>query len=187
MSEANKQSLTTSQIGRCGEMLVQYLLLFRGIESAPMTTDAGVDLVAYSSGSATPKTIQVKTNLRPKLGGGKGSRALDWWIGEHTPAQLVALVDLSSQRVWVFTFAEIEKYSQQKSNGRYHLYMYLEPPRRIRKVGCRMHTGEFEHFLLSKRVDRLFNLRAAPKSRVQPTANGAISSATRLEPGVGGG
>jgi len=45
--DANRK-LTTQQIGRLGELLVQYELLRHGIESAPMTTDAGVDLVAYS-------------------------------------------------------------------------------------------------------------------------------------------
>lgn len=40
--------LKTAQIGRCGELLVQCLLLLRGVESAPMSTDSGVDLVAYA-------------------------------------------------------------------------------------------------------------------------------------------
>ena len=37
-----------------------------------MTTDSGIDLVAYASTTAIPHTIQVKTNLKPKPGGGKG-------------------------------------------------------------------------------------------------------------------
>ena len=40
-------NLTTQQRGRCGELLVQYILLKHGIESAPLTTDTGIDLVAY--------------------------------------------------------------------------------------------------------------------------------------------
>jgi hypothetical protein len=40
--------LTTAQIGRAGELLVQEQLLLHGIESAPLTTDTGIDLVAYS-------------------------------------------------------------------------------------------------------------------------------------------
>ncbi len=35
----------TQQIGKCGELLVQYLLLKRGIESALLTTDYGIDLI----------------------------------------------------------------------------------------------------------------------------------------------
>src|SRR5712692_6750692 len=49
--------LTKTQIGRCGEMLVQYHLLRAGIESAPMTTDTGVDLVAYLPATKRPFTI----------------------------------------------------------------------------------------------------------------------------------
>lgn len=71
-------ALTKSQIGRCGELLVQYRLLKLGIESAPMTTDSGVDLVAYAPASGRPATIQVKTNLRAKPG---GVRARPDWIG----------------------------------------------------------------------------------------------------------
>jgi len=36
--------LTTAQIGRAGELLVQQRLLLFGIESAPLTTDTGIDL-----------------------------------------------------------------------------------------------------------------------------------------------
>jgi len=39
--------VSTQRIGRCGELLVHYKLLKLGIESAAMTTDAGVDLVAF--------------------------------------------------------------------------------------------------------------------------------------------
>ncbi len=38
--------LAIQQIGKCGELLVQYMLLKHGVESAPLTTDPGIDLVA---------------------------------------------------------------------------------------------------------------------------------------------
>lgn len=115
--------LSRQQIGRCGELLVQFRLLRLGIESAPLTTDAGVDLVAYGAGARGAVTIQVKTNLAPKPGGGSGSPALDWWIREDSPAQLDALVDLSSDRIWLFRHAELMAEAQQHSSGRAHLYM----------------------------------------------------------------
>ena len=71
----NFATLKTAQIGRCGELLVQWKLLLRGIESAPMTTDSGIDLVAYAPPSSGAVTIQVKTNLQPKPRGGKGKKA----------------------------------------------------------------------------------------------------------------
>jgi hypothetical protein len=79
-------ALTTAQIGKCGEMLVQYRLLLLGIESAPMSTDVGIDLVAYSPRRQSAYPIQVKANLKAKPGGGTGKAALDWWVSETSPA-----------------------------------------------------------------------------------------------------
>src|SRR5688500_18380489 len=119
--------LSTAQIGKCGELLVQYRLLLVGIESAPMSTDTGVDLVAYSPRLARAITIQIKANLKAKPGGGKGKAALDWWVAEDVPAALVALVDLSSEKVWLFKKEELGELAQQRSSGRLHLYMYTDP------------------------------------------------------------
>lgn len=126
MGEKRAGALRTAQIGRCGELLVQYRLLLRGIESAPMSTDSGVDLVAYAPFAAQPVTIQVKANHKAKPGGGKGKLALDWWVSEATPAQYVALVDLSSEQVWLFSRDELIACAQQRSSGRLHLYMYTD-------------------------------------------------------------
>lgn len=54
MPEAGEHKLKTAQIGRCGELLVQYRLLSHGIESSSMTTDSGVDLVAILQGPNGP-------------------------------------------------------------------------------------------------------------------------------------
>src|ERR1017187_10820238 len=121
------RKLTTQHIGRLGELLVQYRLLEWGIDSAAMTTDAGVDLVAYSAAQEMSFAIQVKTKLRPKPGGGKGSPGVDWWIGEDCPATLYALVDISTQRVWLFDKKELAAKAQQHSSGRHHLCMATKP------------------------------------------------------------
>lgn len=151
-------TLKTAQIGRCGELLVQYFLLLRGVESAPMSTDSGVDLVAYSPKIAVPVTIQVKTNLKAKPGGGKGKPSLDWWLPEDTPAQLMALVDLSSQRVWMIKVSEIPSLAQQRSNGRFHLYMNIDPTLRPRKLDRLTFAYEFEKYLLDNRAHELFGI-----------------------------
>ena len=153
--------LRTAQIGRCGELLVQYLLLLRGVESAPMSTDSGIDLVAYSPTTAYPTTIQVKTNLKGKPGGGKGKLSLDWWLPEETPAQLMALVDLSSQRVWMLRVSEVPSLAQQKSNGRFHLYMNIDPTLRPRKLNRLAFVYEFEKYLLDNRAHELFGISPA--------------------------
>ena len=151
-------TLAKAQIGKCGELLVQYMLLLQGVESAPMSTDTGVDLVDYSAQRARPTTIQIKSNLKPKPGGGKGKLALDWWIDEDTPAEYVALVDLSSQRVWIFSKDELNALLLQKSNGRFHLYMYTDPTVRLKKAGRSAFWHEFEKYLLEKRVHEIFGV-----------------------------
>lgn len=144
--------LSTQQIGKLGELLVQYELLRHGIESAPMTTDSGVDLVAYSTVGGLAVTIQVKTNLKPKPGGGKGALAIDWWVSHDCPAQWYALVELGSRRIWLFTREEIYANAQQKPEGRAHLYMYTEPgTRAYEENGDR----KFEEFLFERRVASL--------------------------------
>jgi hypothetical protein len=151
-----QRTLSTAQIGRCGELLVQYRLLLLGIESAPMSTDSGVDLVAYAPFAAEPVTIQVKTNLKAKPGGGKGKAALDWWIPAEAPAQFFALVDLSSVRVWFFSHDEISHCAQQRSSGRLHLYMYTDATHKPRKANRLTHVFEFERYLLEHRAHIVF-------------------------------
>ena len=150
-------TLSKAQIGRCGELLVQYALLSRGIESAPMSTDTGIDLVAYSPRMPGPVTIQVKANHKAKPSGGKGKAALDWWLPHNSPAQLIALVDLSSTRVWLLKTNEIDSVAQQKSGTKFHIYMYTDATHKPKKTGRLAHVHEFESFLLESRASELFD------------------------------
>jgi len=148
--QVNKQ-----QIGKCGETLVQYRLLLNGIESSQLTTDYGIDLVAYSPRKKEAITIQVKTCSEPKPGGGKGKLALDWWLRDDSPAQIIALVDLSSERIWMFTFEEFHDMAQQHPKGRYHLYMYTDH-NVVSRHSRSVLDSDFESYLLENRVDHLF-------------------------------
>ncbi len=150
--------LKTAQIGKCGELLVQYRLLSCGIESAHMTTDSGIDLVAYSSKAKAPITVQVKTNQRAKPGGGKGKDGLDWWIPDDCPAEYVALVDMSTDRVWWFSMLEIRELAQQYSSGRHHLYMYVDPATKPSKANRLSVVFEFERYRLENRVHAMFGI-----------------------------
>jgi len=123
--------LTTQQIGKCGELLVQYYLLLNGVESAPMTTDSGIDLVAYSKLGNRAYTIQVKTNLKPKPGGGKGRLAIDWWVKEDSTTDLFAFVELETKGIWIIENKEIPKLSKQHP-AKDFTYLWLLT-RRLRK------------------------------------------------------
>ena len=149
---------STQQIGKCGELFVQYRLLQNGIESARMTTDSGIDLVAYSPRTKKAITIQVKSVKEPKPGGGKGKLALDWWLPKDSPAELVAFVDLSSERMWIFNVSKLGTYAQQLSaKGMYHFYAYVDDDViSTRKDGKSVLIKDFHSFLLENRMDELF-------------------------------
>jgi hypothetical protein len=121
-----------------------------------MSTDTGIDLVAYSSRTGVPHTIQVKTNLKAKQGGGRGKLALDWWVPEDSPAQLITLVDLSTLRIWLFNHHELVKVAQQRSSGRIHFYMYTDVTTRAKIVGRLTHAHEFESYRLENRAADVF-------------------------------
>ena len=148
--------LSNARIGRAGELLVQYELLILGVESAPMTTDSGIDLVVYSAKTFRARTIQVKANLAPKASGGKGKAALDWWFPQDSPAEIIAWVDLSHRRIWCFEKTEALSIAQQKSSGRAHLYMYTDPTHKPKKTDRVAHAHEFERYLLQNSGQALF-------------------------------
>lgn len=148
--------LSTQQIGKLGELLVQYRLLSIGVESAHLTTDSGIDLVAYSHSRKEAITIQVKTNLKPKPSGGKGKLALDWWVPDNSPAELFALVDVSENRIWVFTRDEMKAKAQQQPEGRLHFYIHIEQKVNRRKDAPAASLQDFEGFLLENRIGTLF-------------------------------
>ena len=141
--------MNKQQIGKAGELLVQYKLLKQGIDSSTLTTDSGIDLVAYSPKRKDAVTIQVKTNEKAKLSGGSGSLALDWWLREDSPADLVAVVSLESDEVWLFTHQEFSDSAQQKPEGRFHFYMYLSDKVNTKKKALK---SQFDEFLIEKKV-----------------------------------
>lgn len=147
--------MTTQHIGAAGELLVQYQLLKTGIDSARLTTDAGIDLVVYSPGTAHATTVQVKANLAAKPAGGKGQLSRSWDFPHTCPAQLLALVALDCDSVWLFTMAESLEFAQQHSpKGIRKMYWFVEPPTGG-AAGAR-HQGQMDPFLLQVRAPTLF-------------------------------
>jgi hypothetical protein len=112
-------------------------------------------LVAYSAVRGRSFTIQVKTNLAPKPGGGRGAPAIDWWVSEDCPAEIYAFADVSTRRVWLFTKQELLSAAQQRSNGRLHLYMYTNPDEESLAY-TRHGDNRFSEFRFENRVFLLF-------------------------------
>ena len=161
LSATDRPTLRKAQIGRCGELLVQYRLLKHGIESASMTTDAGIDLVAYAPRSREAVTIQVKANLQPKPAGGRGKMLLSWDLRETSPAQMVALVDLSTERVCLFRDEEFDKVAQQNKGGNRKFFIYTDPEARPKEGRLSM-DSDFEGHLIEARIEELLGSAACP-------------------------
>ena len=146
---------TTQHIGKAGELLVQYKLLKFGIDSAAMTTDSGIDLVAYSPRNQRAYTIQVKTKNEASPGGGKGKLSLAWDLRDDSPADLVAATDLSTDSVWLFTHSEFEAFAQQHSaKGNLKLYMYVDEDVNTKKEMAL--KSQFENYLIENRIKTFF-------------------------------
>jgi hypothetical protein len=145
----------TRHIGKAGELLVQYKLIRYGIDSSTMTTDAGIDLVAYSPRNNKAYTIQVKTQEKPRPGGGKGKLAMAWDLKETSPADLVAVADISTSSVWLFTHSEFIDLAQQHSaKGIYKLYMYVDETIKTKKEKAL--KSQFANYLIDQRIKTFF-------------------------------
>ncbi len=148
--------MSTQHIGAAGELLVQYKLLKHEIDSARLTTDAGLDMVVYVPARSMALTVQVKTKQKPTPGGGRGKLAIEWTFNPECGADLMAFVDLSSDSVWLFRMVEAEELAQQKLPSRHKLYWYTDMSVR-RRAGVPLVQTEMEQFRLENRISELFS------------------------------
>lgn len=147
---------TSQHIGAAGELLVQYRLVKLGIDSARLTTDSGVDLVAYAPGATTAVTIQVKTQATPTPSGGKGAMSVGFFFPDDLRAELLAVALLSTDDVWLFTRDEARNLAQQfNSKGNRQLYWYMQPRPPRAGAAAPRHAGDMDPYLLERRVPDL--------------------------------
>jgi hypothetical protein len=144
--------LGTHEISQRSIQLVQRQLTHAGVSPFHPSPDRRIHFVTRAP-TGERVGIQVKGNAGAKPGGGKGKLALDWWVDEDAPADVIALVDLSTERTWLITPGEVERLAQQHSSGRHHLYMYIDPTAVLR-VGN--YDSDFDEHLLDRKVGQLF-------------------------------
>ncbi len=115
----------TAHTGAWGVLLVQQQLLSMEIDSSPMTTDSGIDLLAYDSHSKKSFSIQVKTRA-----GEPNERRPDWKVKENKlkEADLFAFVLKKSDGgdAWYLAKEEMEgKDYLKRQKTEYALTFYL--------------------------------------------------------------
>lgn len=151
---ANKHELTSAQISQCGVLLTRYRLLLHGVESAPLTTDVGIDLVAYSGTARRTLTIQVKTVVKPTTARAKGRRALAWTMQRDGSAEIAALVDLSTGTVWLLTMERFFELAQQQRPRNAQLLLFADGT--VESGGDQPCVDKFAEYLLEEMVGVFF-------------------------------
>ena len=147
---------STQQIGKCGELLIQYELLKRGVESAPLTTDTGVDLVAFRDVRQKPVTIQVKTTTAPS--DPPGIKWVRWDVAANCPAEYVALVDLYRNKSWLISTEDLWKIAERPPDKDCYLWWYV--PEYETKRGRRpaMNEEQFKEYEMDAAISKVFGL-----------------------------
>jgi len=173
------REIPKNMIGFSGKYFVQAMLTREGLPTSVGKDE--IDLVVRLTKPRRQFKVFVVTNLQPKLAGGKGKEALDWWIPETTNADVIACVDLSALRVWLFERNELPKFAQQRTSSKYHLYMYTEKEVALRGKKSMKFDYEFESYRLENRVHRGF-FDKRPKRAAAPRTPAARRRMRRAAP-----
>ena len=146
----------------CGELLVQYMLLKHGIESAGLTTDPSIDLIAFldvkapSEGRRRSVTIQVKTSTHF---GSAGDKWLLWQIPENCPADYIAVVDLYRNKCWLIRTEEFKQKARRAGKGQLRLWWPLpecEYEKAVRK------EEQFKEYEMDVSIPKVFEIEFSP-------------------------
>lgn len=118
-------NLNNQQIGRCGELFVQYILLKHGVDSAPLTIDTGIDLVAFPDKRGKPVTIQVKTSTHHSEASDPMCKWLLWEIPKDCLADYIATVDFEREKFWLISTKEFIEKATHCGEDLFRLLWYI--------------------------------------------------------------
>ena len=115
-------------------------------------------IVSAKKGKSEIK-IRIKTRENPKHGGGNGKLCLAWIVRENFQTDYVALIDISSKRIWLMDKNEIYENAQQFKNGVYRIYMYIEHNVKIRNKKERNFVDDFNEWRLNNKIEKITNIK----------------------------
>ena len=143
--------MTTQEINQKGIHLFSSMLTEKGIRWERGPKQSKSTIYIHSIKSPVIK-ILIKTTSGPVPGGGKGKLELNWWVKEDRNEDFVALIDLSTERIWLFSSEELTEYAQQHSGEKDHLYMRTDHSIRPYKNKRKHLDTDFNEFLLERRI-----------------------------------
>ncbi len=144
--------LKSQQVGKCGELLVQYRLLKHGVESSSLTTDSGIDLVAYDPVKHRPVTIQVKTSSHR---GPSDDKWILWEVQEECPADYIAAVDLERDRFWLISIGSFKKEAKHSAKGKLRLWWSVPG---YESVASKRKEEAFKDYEMNVAIPKVFHL-----------------------------
>ncbi len=143
----------TQKIGRAGELFVQYAFLKCGIDSSLMTTDYGVDLVAFHRMLPVPLLIQVKATRVKEEG---ETAWVEWDTRDELIADYVALVDIERNKAWLFRKDEFKRISTSTGGTGRRLWWYI-PGRLPERARLKRAEEDYRNNILECAIHRLLN------------------------------
>jgi hypothetical protein len=144
------------QISEAGRLLVLQRLQGEGMVVRPAPAGSSHHLETRSG-----VTIEVYVKREPRPAGGKGRLALNWMLDGRSRADLIAVTDISTLRVWLFRTTEAFSLAQQHPrSGNHHLIMVTDPGL-SRSKHQRILDIHFAEFLLERRIQMLFHWQGA--------------------------
>ncbi len=131
---------------------MQYKLLGFGIDSAPMTTDYGIDLLAFDPKTHKAVSIQVRASSHH---GDMASQWVEWNMPKQCVAQYVAVADIEQDKVWLFTKDTFEKVASSTGGKGRRLWWYV-PESGYQSSQLNKNEDPFKEYEMASVIPSLF-------------------------------
>ena len=141
--------MSADLVARFGHLLVAYQLLDFGVRTEG---HSGAWVVHGPDG--TERGLQIYVVDGDSAPGGICS----WGIVQDPGMDIVALVDIASERVWLLEATDVQRLSKAQADGSRLIYTYAMPTFDAEKTGHAVFTSDFDALLLPNQVTALMHL-----------------------------